>query len=215
MPVSASSSVLNILATAGLGSGHLLLNGKVVAASHLPAAGDRMDELYTKVQMGYPRFYKEDLQCKTGMLTAHVLLRDHPLLQQYRPDEIAVVLMNRSGSLDADLKYQATVHSIPSPALFVYTLPNILIGEICIRYGFKGENVFLVRESFDAELLSQTVTQLFNEGTVKVCLCGWCEATAQQHECIFWLVADAHHTGAAAKPFTTETCKTQYLNNHG
>ncbi|MFN8155052.1 MAG: hypothetical protein U0Y08_12235 [Bacteroidia bacterium] len=214
MTTGTASSVLSVITSAVFSGGRLQVDGHVVAESNHTVTGEIADDLYGQVQMDYPKFYKEDLHCKAGMLTAHVLLRNQSLPDHYRPEEIAVVLMNRSGSLDADLKYQATVHNIPSPALFVYTLPNILIGEICIRYGFKGENVFLVRESFDAELLTQTVTQLFNEGTVKVCLCGWCEATAQQHECILWLVGETNNA-SADKAFTTENCKTQYLNNHG
>ena len=206
-----SSATLHVRATATLRGGKLLRDGQVVGHSYKQSLADIADELYAQVQMEYPRFYKEDLQCKTGMLAAHVLLNDW---KAFRAEEVAVVLMNRSGSLDADIKYQATVDTIPSPALFVYTLPNILIGEICIRYGFKGENLFLVSEHFDAELLTQTVTQLFDEGTVKYCICGWCEATTAQHECLLWLVEINDHA-AGEKIFNTETCKTQYLNNHG
>lgn len=214
MTVMMASNVLSVLASAGFKGGRLRLNGTTVEKSQYSTTSEILDDLYGAVQMEYPRFYKEDIHCKAGMLTAQVLLRDQPLLQNFKPEEIGVVLMNRSGSLDADLKYQATVNSIPSPALFVYTLPNILIGEICIRYGFKGENVFLVSELFDAELLTQTVIQIFNEGTVKICLCGWCEATAQQHECFLWLVGESNNA-SAGEAFTTENCKTQYLNNHG
>ena len=48
-----------------------------------------------------------------------------------------------------------------SPALFVYTLPNIVIGEICIRHHFKGENAFFVFKQFDGTFMAGICQQLF------------------------------------------------------
>ena len=58
-------------------------------------------------------------------------------------EDRAVVFFNRSASLQADTAYQATIQDpdnfYPSPAAFVYTLPNIVTGEIAIRNKYFGE----------------------------------------------------------------------------
>ena len=41
----------------------------------------------------------------------------------------------------------------PSPAVFVYTLPNICIGEISIKYKLYSENSFFIFDSLNAEYL--------------------------------------------------------------
>lgn len=95
------------------------------------------------------KFYKMDRLCKAAYIAAEKLLRGIKL-----PDDrtkVAVVLYNRSASLDTDLKHQTTLnHNEPaSPAVFVYTLPNIMCGEICIRHKINGENTFFVQDGKD------------------------------------------------------------------
>ena len=135
----------------------------------------------------YSKFHKMDNLCKLGWLAAEVLLLEKPL-DGYAPEETGLVLANRSASLDTDLKYYATVKEFPSPALFVYTLPNIVMGEISIRHGFKGENVFFTTPAYDAALVNAYVKQLFAENAVAACLCGWVEVIDQQYEVILHLV---------------------------
>ena len=84
----------------------------------------------------------------------------------YKPEDIGVVLANANSSLDTDIKYFETVKDIASPALFVYTLPNIVIGEICIRHNFKGENAFFIFEEFDAGFIQQYVSNLINNNII-------------------------------------------------
>ena len=107
-----------------------------------------LNNAYTNLGLNYPKFYKMDALGKLGILSSDLLLRDIPY-QHYQPFETGIVLSNRHASIEADAKYFHSVSEIPSPALFVYTLPNIVIGEISIRYKFKGENAFFVKESFD------------------------------------------------------------------
>ena len=58
-----------------------------------------------------------------------------------------LVLSNANASLDVDLKYAKTMQTGASPALFVYTLPNIVIGEISIRIILKVKMHFLYLNS--------------------------------------------------------------------
>ncbi|HET9052621.1 MAG TPA: hypothetical protein VFM90_00505, partial [Cyclobacteriaceae bacterium] len=70
--------------------------------------------------------------------------------------------------------FQAASAKAPSPAMFVYTLPNIVAGEICIRHGIRGESNFFVSPEFNPDLFSSYLDTLL-AGTVKQCLAGWVE----------------------------------------
>ena len=85
-------------------------------------------------------------------------------------ENTAIVLMNRSASLCNDLHYCKTIldkeHYFPSPALFVYTLPNIVTGEIAIRNKFYGESIFYICDSL-SDRLNDTQAYGFNDFPVK------------------------------------------------
>lgn len=57
-------------------------------------------------------------------------------------------MANRSASLDSDRRHQAIIDAGDgcgaSPAVFVYTLPNIMLGQVAIKHGLKGESTFCV-----------------------------------------------------------------------
>jgi hypothetical protein len=76
----------------------------------------------------------------------------------------------------------------PSPSVFVYTLPNILIGEICIKHQVKGENAFFVSEEFDSEQINNYVTSLFNQGKINACICGWVELLREKYYSLLFMV---------------------------
>jgi len=88
-------------------------------------------------------------------------------------------MSNSSSSLDTDIAHNETIRDrsvyFPSPSVFVYTLPNIVIGEICIKNKIKGESAFLISEKFDAKLLYDYVEEMFDQERVEACLCGWVE----------------------------------------
>jgi hypothetical protein len=148
--------------------------------------------LYKKEQVSYPKFYKMDNLSKLGFLTAELLIKNSDVLRKYNKEEIGVVISNSSSSLDTDLDYQELIRDksnyFPSPAVFVYTLPNILIGEICIKHQIKGENAFFVSEEFIPEQINQYVTQLFIQGKIKACICGWVELMREKYHSLLFLV---------------------------
>jgi hypothetical protein len=102
---------------------------------------------------------------------------------------MALVLSNSSSSLDTDVRYLETVKTHASPSLFVYTLPNIVAGEICIRHGIKGESVFFVSPKFDAEWITSYVDLLLSKGKIEYCLAGWVEVMGDQAD-VFLYLAD-------------------------
>lgn len=94
------------------------------------------------------------------------------------PPRRAIVLSNRSASLDTDLAHQQVVNKrLPegaSPAIFVYTLANVSAGEICIRHKIQGDNTFFVEEQ-DTGLTEDYARSLIETNRADAVICGWCE----------------------------------------
>ncbi|WP_143081034.1 hypothetical protein [Chitinophaga rupis] len=162
---------------------------------------------YDRFSGQYPKFHKMDALSKLGWLAAEILLRTAPV-EDHLPEQVAIVLSNRSASLDTDLRYYNTVKDIPSPALFVYTLANIVIGEICIRHGFKGEHIFFTTGGFDAQQVKAYTQILLDTGVATACLCGWVEVMEQQYEAVLYLVERQQREGG--KPFAAEEMRNIY-----
>jgi len=132
--------------------------------------------IYKHYNIKYPKFYKMDNLSKLGFLAADILLKNSDILSKYKSEEIAVVLSNESSSLDTDTEYQKTINDrnnyFPSPAVFVYTLANIVIGEICIKHKIKGENTVFIEKDFNKSFIFDYTDILFTEGKTKSCIAG-------------------------------------------
>ena len=140
---------------------------------------DFLSEAYNAINPNYPKFYKMDHLAKLGFLATEVLLSNFSL-EEYQ-NNIGVVLSNASASLDNDQNYFNSTKNGASPALFVYTLPNIVAGEICIRHKLKGENAFFVFEKFQPEFISAYVNQVLARGA-NACIAGWTETIGETHD---------------------------------
>jgi hypothetical protein len=142
----------------------------------LPAA-DVLRNIYKHYQLAYPKFYKMDNLCKLAFLTSELLLKNNSLIDKYAADRIAIIISNSASSLDIDEEHQRSINDeqnyFPSPAAFVYTLPNILIAEIAIKNGIKGENAFFISEHFDAHFMSRYINSLLETGKADCCITGW------------------------------------------
>ena len=125
---------------------------------------------------------------KLGWLTAELLLQNSFDKSDYEPEDIGIILANANSSLDDDIKYFDSTKDIASPSLFVYTLPNIVIGEICIRNNFKGEHAFFIQDILDAGFIAQQVNYLLDKNILQVCICGWVDFLEQGYEAVLFLV---------------------------
>jgi hypothetical protein len=166
----------------------VLKDNAVVFTGDGPSPADFLLAVYQNFQLSYPKFYKMDVLSKLGWLASEVLLKDSFDKTAYSPAEVAIVLSNANSSLDSDLKYMKSVADIASPALFVYTLPNIMIAEISIRNNFKGEGAFFIFEKFDAGFIETYVNNLFDNNNIKCCICGWVDVLGDDYKAVLFLV---------------------------
>jgi len=163
-------------------------NDVSVFENKLADPADFFLSIYQHFQLNYPKYYKMDNLSKLGWLASEILLKDSFNKDNYKPEEIGIVLANTNSSLDNDIKYLETTKDIPSPSLFVYTLPNIVIGEICIRNHFKGEQAFFVTEHFDSGFVEKYVRDLLDKNIVRTCICGWIDVLEQNYNVVLFLV---------------------------
>jgi len=185
----------------------VLKNGQQSFESRDTDVPDFLLAAYQSLDTKYPKFYKMDNLSKLGWLAAEQLLTGFSA-DKYAKEDIGVVLSNASASLDTDIKYYETAKDIASPALFVYTLPNIVTGEICIRHGFKGENAFFITEQFDSAFTEQYVNNLINNNILQACICGWVELLGDQYKAVLYLVEKQPEANSI--PFTTENITNIY-----
>lgn len=191
-----------------------VVNGAEVLSFDPALSSDQKLELaYRALNVAYPKFFKMDAQSKLGWLSAEYLCEAGKLYQDVESKDVALVLSNRKSSLDTDEHYQASLNNeeefLPSPAVFVYTLANIVAGEICIRHAIKGENNFLISESFDAAALVNYVTMLFEETLCEQCLVGWVEAYHGKLRSVFAYI-EKTNDNKAEQLFTIENLKQLY-----
>ena len=148
-------------------------------------------EFYRSLHVDYPKFFKMDGLSKLGFLASEMIFKDAE--NRFEPCEnIAVICFNRSSSLDVDTQFQATINDnenyYPSPSLFVYTLPNIVTGEIAIRNKFFGETSFYVCKEFDVKQIVRTVRNAFQDKTTTAVLVAWIEHFEAKREVFMALV---------------------------
>ncbi len=152
------------------------------------APAEFLSAVYRHFDWQYPKFYKMDPLSRLGWITTELLLGPGWDTTIYRPEDIAIVLSNAHSSLDTDYRYNDTIRDIPSPSVFVYTLPNIMIGEISIRHGIKGESAFFLSASFDPILLADYTRLLLQQGIAGAAIVGWVDLLGDDYKAALFLI---------------------------
>lgn len=159
-----------------------ILNGQKLSTTK--QGGALLTELYREKINDYPKFFKMDELCKLGFVATELLLQDIGDRHEGTADR-AIVLFNRTGSLCNDRNYQTTINDMenffPSPSLFVYTLPNIVTGEIAIRNHYYGETSFYVLDQDDPALIRAMAEDVIMQGRAKSVICGWLDCEDKDH----------------------------------
>jgi 3-oxoacyl-[acyl-carrier-protein] synthase-1 len=124
--------------------------------------------------------------CRLGLIATELLLRQETNRERFTPcDDRAVILMNHSSSISADKKYLESIadedNFFPSPSVFVYTLPNIVTGEIAMRNNYHGETSFYITGQRNDELTMQIVSASFADPKTKSIIGGWIDYQDDSH----------------------------------
>ena len=168
------------------------LNGIVEYVSEAESVNELFRSVYRHYHTDYPKFFKMDNLCKLAFLSAEILLQGTDVLQKYPAEQIGIILENASSSLEYDRKHLESVRDrnryFPSPSVFVYTIPNIMVAEIAIRHQAKGENAVFISEQFDPELMDHYVSELFRNQQVSCCLSGWVECYGDHYQSFLFIV---------------------------
>ncbi len=178
-----------------LANNSIKINGETVFESRDLSATDFLVAAYHHFKINYPKFFKMDNLCKTGFIAAELLLNGRNISAEYTAEEVGIIVSNANSSLDTDIKYNASIATAPSPALFVYTLPNVLIGELCIRHRIKGEAACFVFDIFDCAFQTSYVNSLMDTGNAKATVSGWADYYNGKAEAFFYLAEQKENGG--------------------
>lgn len=194
----------------------LIVNGKTVTIENKDAITSFFSEIYKILGISYPKFHKMDSMCKLGFLAAEAALKDSGFFERNNANDTGIVLTNRSSSLDTDKMHQKSINSLdaylPSPSVFVYTLANIVIGEIAIKNKITGENAFFVTNTFDPKLLVQQNNLLLNSGDVNALISGWVDYENNNADALIYLAENLNDSikNINFKPLNEITLKQLY-----
>ena len=169
----------------------IILDGVSIFKLESTIFSDFSKKAYQNFEMNYPKFFKMDSLSKLAFLGAELLLKNE--INNEKENNIALVFANKSSSLDTDMKYQKSISDVenyfPSPAVFVYTLPNICLGEISIRHQLKSENSFFIFENFNPAFMANYAKVLLDSKKADKVLCGWVEYYDEEYKAFLYLVA--------------------------
>lgn len=174
-------------------SSKIFKDGEMIHNLKVAGTEDVLKSSYPLIMHNYPKYYKMDALSKLGILGAELLFADIALVNHFSKDHFAIVMSNCDSSLDTDLKHQQAFENMdtffPSPAIFVYTLPNIVAGEIAIKHQLKGENLFYISNEFDAVQTQMLVENIFSKAHTSACLVGWVNVLKNDYEGFLMLVS--------------------------
>lgn len=180
----------------------VLVNGKALNMDSKPTKTATrglpfLTQVYKYLGCNYPKFYKMDALCRLGFLAAELIVASNPHLQltdiKNRAHDCDIILFNRTSSILSDKKYLASINGadgyFPSPTVFIYTLPNIVTGEIAIRHGLHGETSFYILPKHDEALQQQIIQATLAATDAQNVLSGWIDyaddATYEVHLCLY------------------------------
>lgn len=138
--------------------------------------------LYKQMIGNYPKFYKMDGLSRLGFVASEILLNAE---KGETDEERAIIFFNHSSSIDSDRNYKESINDkdnyFPSPSIFVYTLPNIVTGEIAIRNHFHGETSFFILPDKDERMMEEILQASCRDAQSKSFLTGWIDYEDERH----------------------------------
>jgi hypothetical protein len=200
----------NIIQYCHIRNSSVFLNGQLEYETISREFETFAESAYKHFEIRYPKFYKMDNLSKLGFLCAEQTLKNINL-SKYKPENIAINVVNKNSSIDTDIRYNnLIVKGASSPAIFVYSLPNIMIGEICIRHNIKGDNLLFVSDKYNTDLQYDYVVSLFEMNVCEAVICGWIDYVEGCYEAFLMFIEKNNPTGIL--PFTNRNIQQLYKN---
>lgn len=189
-----------------MANGKISLNGQELFCLESDFS-DFAKQAYRHFEIDYAKFFKMDSLSKLAFLGAELLLKD--MVEENKSDT-ALLFANASSSLDTDVKFDQSIQDqenyYPSPAVFVYTLPNICLGEISIRHKLYTENSFFIFDAFNPEFFVNYANILLDNKKAEKVLCGWVELFKEDYKAFMYLVSNK-----GTIEYTEQNLQTLYL----
>lgn len=200
VPESAPAAALALGAVPALKTTHsiritpseVVLDGKSIAVQTSGKA--MLTELYKAYMGDYPKFYKMDMLPRLLTVASSMLVgaenaevcnhagenvTDDPM----DPRSRGVVLFNASSSIMADRRHLASIWQdgafLPSPAAFIYTLPNIALGEVAIKNNYKGETSLYILDHKNTDQMNEIICATMACGSLSSMITGWIDCAGE------------------------------------
>lgn len=174
-PVEASNAAkpsLVSVRTVEISDGKIYVDGNLVFESEASDFQVFIREAFKSRGESNLKFYKMDDFCKLGYVASAWAFDG----LEYGEEECGLILSGRYGCLDTDIKHQEIIDaegdSSASPAVFVYTLPNVVAGEISIRHHVKGENTWFWSEDETMSDIREYAVLAAQSQNLKYCVIG-------------------------------------------
>lgn len=185
---------MKVVSEIEISAGKVVVNGAEVFRSGEESGPAFFKEAYLSMNDSYPKFYKMDEVSKLYFLGVEFLLKNSSWTRD-NGAHTTLVAGTTTGCLTTDNAHIASIYgngdAKPSPALFVYTLPNIMLGEVCIRHGITGENTCFIIPTNDTSLLDDYARILLSENNNDFCIKGYVNFHPEKYECRLSLLIKA------------------------
>ncbi|WP_121665280.1 hypothetical protein [Mesonia aquimarina] len=177
---------------------------KQLKTADVDAIQTELKEEYKALAVQYPKFHKMDLLSKLGFIATELLQKKVNF-----PSDTALIFQNNASSLVTDIQHQKSIQEkdayFPSPSIFVYTLPNIVMGEIAIRHQLQSENTFFISENFQADLIKNYTQSLLDTKKASASISGWIDLNTEGYNVFLAFISEK-----GTLPFTTENLQHKF-----
>ena len=141
--------------------------------------------LFRKYLSDGSRFFKMDLFSRLAYVGAGILAKDG--LSGCEADGVALLVFTLNGSVIADRRHLSTFSEpgefYPSPSVFINTLPNVVLGEIAVSFGIKGETTLVMLPRRDDGVMERIIGLTAAAAGVSAMICGWVDCEAEDSFC--------------------------------
>ena len=140
-----------------------------------------LTRLYKECLSDDARFYKMDLFSRLAYVGTGLLAKDG--LAGCAPEDIGLLIYTLNGSVLADRKHLSTFSNpqeyYPSPAIFINTLPNVVLGEIAVTHQIKGETTLVMLAEENKEMMENILAATLAATRPSALITGWVDCESE------------------------------------